>query len=275
MKGYALKRVLRILLLNSTLLFPEVVLSQSTLKLTTENWPPFVITNAFQIDGNAKDASQLPGFSIEIANHAIEEVGLTVHYDFQPFKRQIAETLRGHYDAMLVLLESDAPDLVYPQEGVGLIRNCFFVHKETIWEYNDITSLEGIELGVVSGYTYGVVDEYIASNLNGSVIAYDDDSDELLPHLVNLLERGRLTAVLEDENVMKAYLSSVEKQPDFFVAGCLEGDLAKIGFSPANLNAQALANAFDRQIKKMRDSGELKAILDQYNVSDWAELSND
>ncbi|WP_087016278.1 substrate-binding periplasmic protein [Thaumasiovibrio subtropicus] len=235
--------------------------SAESLKLTTEDWPPFAI-------GDNIHTNTLPGFSIEIVNTALARLGYQFSYELQPFKRQITATMHGQYDAMVVLLESDAPDLIFPKQGIGLIRNCFFTHKETVWSYDSPSSLASIRLGVVSGYTYGEIDAHIA-NASDSIFSVQQEEGDLFGKMVALMDRGRVSAVIEDEAVFGAYLESIDRKEDFLVVGCLEGDIAKIGFSPKMRGATALAEAFDAEMAVMRRSGVLQEILSKYHIEDW------
>jgi|GEM_PF-891689 len=234
-----------------------------TLTFTTGDWRPFVFEHA----GNIQ--AQMPGFSIEIVNAAFRNMGYNLEYQTGPFKRQIAETMSGEFAGMVGLQVSDAPQLIYPKEGIGEVRHCFYVRQKSRWHYQQPDSIRQIKLGIVSGYTYGEIDPHIAQYRNSNIYAYSGDEDKILYRLVTLLEMDHVDAVIEDKAVMDFYLVQSGQKHKFKLAGCLENQQAMVGFTPLDARAQQWADEFDIQIDSMRKSGQLKRILSRYGVSDW------
>lgn len=254
------------LALSSLLMFYSVHTQAESLLFTTEDWRPFVFADANNVQ------AQMPGFSVEIVNAAFRNMGYSIDYQPKPFKRQIKETQSGKYAGIVGLLASDAPNLVYPKEGVGEIRNCFYVGKHSRWHYEQPESLRQVVLGVVGGYTYGVIDSHIWQYRDSQIYVYSGDNDKALSRLTELLQAERINVVVEDEAVMEFYLIQSGQKDSVKQVGCLEAQPAMVGFTPKDSRAQQWADEFDIQLDSMRKSGELRRILSKYGVSDWSPI---
>ncbi len=251
------------LVLSSLLVLSSASSQAESLLFTTEDWRPFVFADELNVQ------AQMPGFSIEIVNAAFRNMGYSIEYEPKPFKRQIKETQSGKFAGIVGLLASDAPNLVYPKEGVGEIRNCFYVAKHSRWHFEQPESLRQVVLGIVGGYTYGVIDSHIWQYRDSQIYIYNGDGDKALPRLVELLQAERIDVVVEDEAVMDFFLVQTGQMNNVKQVGCLEAAPAMVGFTARDSRAQEWADEFDKQIDSMRKSGELRRILSKYGASDW------
>ncbi|SON52437.1 putative ABC transporter, periplasmic domain [Vibrio tapetis subsp. tapetis] len=254
------------LVLSSLLILSSGYSQAESLLFTTEDWRPFVFA------GETNVQAQMPGFSVEIVNAAFRNMGYSIEYEPKPFKRQIKETQSGKYAGIVGLLASDAPNLIYPKEGVGEIRNCFYVGKHSRWHYEQPESLRQVVLGVIGGYTYGVIDSHIWQYRDSQIYVYSGDNDKALSRLIELVQAQRVDVVVEDEAVMEFYLVQSGLKGNVKQVGCLDAEPAMVGFTPKDSRAQEWADEFDKQVDSMRKSGELRRILGKYGVSDWSPI---
>ncbi|MCL9783262.1 transporter substrate-binding domain-containing protein [Vibrio sp. S4M6] len=242
-------------------------LQAKPLIFATGDWRPYIFEKDDTVDDNR------PGFSIEIVDRAFEQMGYQITYKTPPFSRQILDTERGVYTALVGLLVSDAPNLIYPTESIGQVSNCFYAQNDNGWKFKEVSSLVAVKLGVISSYTYGVIDDYVAKNHSGNVIAISGSEENILKRLFRMLEAGRIDVVVEDRSVVSHYLENAGLVGQFKVVGCLGTVPAMIGFSPVLPESKELARQFSQEVQELRRSGELQQILNKYGIEDWKSKS--
>ena len=240
---------------------PQIAQSDQFL-FTTGDWRPYI----FEVNGTV-DAYK-PGFSIEIVNAVFNRMGHQITYKTAPFLRQIAETGNGKYLALAGIYQQEAPELLYPQEPIGMTQNCFYTKTSNSWIFSDIGQLAGIVIAIIDGYVYGEIDGYLESE-NEKIIALTGDETKMMERLVGLVEIDRAQAFVQDTAVAEYYFKSKGIQHQFKSAGCLSSIPSMIGFAPNDPRSIKLIREFDRQISKLRESGELELILSKYGFSDW------
>lgn len=222
---------------------------------------------------NGDPASDKPGYTIEIAKAVFEKAGLTLDYQTKgwTWDRSIAEARKGSIDGIIGAAKEDAPDFVFPEECIGIQVQTFFVKKGNAWRFKGIESLKAVKLGVISGYAYGDdVDAYIKANLDKPAVQVLQD-DNALELNVKKLGAGRIDVIIEDGAVFHAKIAELKMSDQFEVAGDTASPKpAYITFSPAKkATSEKYAKLLSDGIKAMRASGELKKILDKYQISDW------
>lgn len=232
------------------------------LTFTTGDWPPYIFESNGTVDAN------MPGFSIEIVNAVFAKLGHSITFKTAPFLRQISETGQGKYLALAGTYREEAPKLLFPQEPIGMTQNCFYTSVNNPWYFKDLKQLSSIKIAVVSGYTYGKIDSYIATRKE-NFVKISGSEQHMMSRLVKLLEYGRVTAFIQDAAVAEYFFRQEGIEDQYKSAGCLEPIPSMIGFAPNDPRSQGFANAFDREITKLRESGELERILVKYGVSDW------
>ncbi|WP_341661368.1 transporter substrate-binding domain-containing protein [Vibrio sp.] len=240
-----------------------VGLQAKPLTFATGDWRPYIFEKNDTLDVNH------PGFSIEIVDRVFAKLGYQITYKTPPFSRQLVDTERGVYAALVGLIVSDAPDFIYPTESVGQINNCFYTRNGNEWKFNGIPSLDAVNLGVINSYSYGVIDDYVGQNRTGNVIAISGSEENMLERLFSMLEAGRIDVVIDDSSVVTHYLKSASLTDQFQVVGCLGAVPAMIGFSPALPESKELAQKFSLGVQELRHSGELQEILNKYGIVDW------
>lgn len=211
-----------------------------------------------------------PGFSIEIVKSVFTKAGYQVKFVALPFTRQITMTIEGKFAGLVGLYKSDAPDLKYPREPIAMTKNCFYVIPDNNWKYMDLTSLKSIKLGVINGYTYGVIDDYVEKNkVSPNVTIVAGLETDMVGRLFQLLISKRLDTFPEDESVVNYHLSKRIDKIEVKQAGCLPKEPAFIGFSPKLKSVDEVTKLFDLAIVEMRKTGALQKILTKYGASDW------
>jgi polar amino acid transport system substrate-binding protein len=232
------------------------------LSFMSGDWRPYVFEENGTID------SKTPGFSIEIINTVFAKMGHDIVYVTAPFLRQIKNVEQGKHVALVGVYRQEAPKLIFPKEPIGMTRNCFYVKTGSKWKYERVDNLSEVKIAVISGYTYGEIDDYLTSN-NSNILAISGNETEMMQRLTKLVDIGRVTAFVQDVAVTEYFLKTEGMQGRYKTAGCMEGIASMLGFAPNDSRIAGFVIEFDQQVVKMRASGELRQILDKYGISDW------
>ena len=235
-----------------------------TLTFTTGDWRPYI----FEASGTVDPAR--PGYSIEIVNAAFEGLGHQITYKTAPFLRQIQEVEKGTFTALAGVYQEEAPKLIFPNEAIGLTRNCFFAKPDQSWEYSGVESLLSATIAVVDGYIYGDIDDYLETG-GGRVIKLIGSETDMMKRLTELVDIDRATAFVQDFAVADYFFRSAGLSGRYKAVGCLPHIEIKIGFSPNDKRSAGFSREFDVQIDKLRRTGALQTILDRYDVRDWKQ----
>lgn len=232
------------------------------LSFTTGDWRPYI----FEEKGTV--SSKTPGFSIEIVNAVFAKLGYEIVYKTAPFLRQIQDVERGDFTALVGVYQTEAPNLIYPQEPIGMSRNCFYTKAGRTWKFKSLKDLSSVRIAVVGGYTYGEIDSYIKAN-SERVIKLKGNEARMMMRLTKLVEIDRVTAFVQDVAVADYFFERTGLKGRFQKAGCLPVIASMIGFSPKDPRAPGFVKKFDIEIARLRRSGKLVKILSKYGIADW------
>jgi polar amino acid transport system substrate-binding protein len=232
------------------------------IKITGEKWPPY---------NNYVNNTSKPGFMFEIISHIFDENRYTFDYSERPWARAVMDTRDGKFHALIGPGKGDAPDFVFPSEAIGFTVNSFWVKKESPWIFEGMQSLPQVTVGGLLGMTYGEeIDKYIEINKkNNNLIDLISGQDYLRRNFVKL-EKGRIDTVIDDLIVVKYFLKQTNQEDKFKSAGIVKNGYGiYLAFSPKYPNAKEMADMIGKGVKKLRESGKLKIILEKYGVTDW------
>ena len=228
-----------------------------TIVVSADEWCPY----------NCAPDSPAPGYVIELVQRIFSANGYSVKYVVKPWERALHETRIGYVDAVVGAIPSEAPGLVYPDMECGLSRNGLF-SSDPEWRYSGGGSLEGLVFGVASGYSYGeVIDGFIAT---GRLHVEAMSGETPLETNIKMLLRGRIDGIVADTSVAAYTAREMGVADAIHYGGSPDpGSLLYVAFSPDAENSQMFARMFSEGLDKLRSSGELKAILAKYNLTDW------
>ena len=203
------------------------------------------------------------GFTVDIARAALESEGHKVVHKNLPYDRALVEAESGRIDAVMPTFKGEAPNFVFPSSAVSLTEYCFYVPEDEPRRYSGLDSIENMRFVATSGYSYGEdMDAYISNNQDERVILIG--GDDVSNRLREIVRRGRVDALLDDRLLFDSSQNSV----GLVNAGCLEdrhaGYLALSPEHPGRSNA--IAQAFDRGIRTLREDGQLCKILAKYRL---------
>lgn len=239
------------------------LISADTIRLVADPWCPY----------NCDPDSERAGFMVDIAKTVLEAQGHRVEYHRRPWVRALQEARDGDFHGVIGATRLEAPDFIFPDLAQGQAVNAFWTLAESPWQYLEPGSLEGRQLAVIAGYSYGeAIGRMLEDERHRPFITRLHGVTPLRNGL-RMLERGRIEVLLEDEHVMSYQLRQSGQAEKFRQAGYVpaQPDTARvyIAFSPAHDRSADYAREITDGVARLRASGELARILAAYGVSDW------
>jgi|AGTN01.1.fsa_nt_gi ABC-type amino acid transport/signal transduction systems, periplasmic component/domain len=211
-----------------------------------------------------------PGYGVEAATEIFAKAGHKVEYAVAPWGRSLEDCLHGTIDAVIGAAPVDSPDLVFPEQPIGVWDTTFVVAKGRPWRYTGADSLPAVKLGGIIGYIYmEPVGAYVEANKGDRNKVDLVGARQPLEQNLRKLVAGRIGATMEARTVLDYNLRELGLQDAVDFAGSTEGGSVYIAFSPKHPKAREYARILDEGLREMRASGRLKQILDRYGVKDW------
>lgn len=221
-------------------------------------------------------ASGRKGFMVDIAERIFARAGHTLVFAAVPWSRALMNAENGSNDGVVGIYfsQADDKDFVVPDEELGISINSLIVRNNSRWRYTGVNSLRSMILGVIADYDYGELNPYIEElkAAHSNALQITSGNDVLQQNLRKLL-LGRITVTVEDTVVAHYVARQIGVDDQLRVAGAIEPkNRVGIAFSAKKPNAADHARLLSEGIVSLRQSGELKAILDTYAVTDWKVL---
>lgn len=215
------------------------------------------------------ESGQPPGYVVDIVKRLFDAPTMPVTVAYSSWTAAVERTRSGSYSVALTPAHSEAPDFIFPSEAIGVQRFCFFRKNDSAWTYAGPDSLKAHKIGLLRDASMAELNDWVNAPENAERLDFVNLAKGTEANF-RKLAAGRVTLVIEDEAVAGFFLKN-NPQP-VAKAGCLAGEQIYFGVSPTLGDAgRALAAKFDTGIKTLRASGELKAILDNYGLTDWKQ----
>lgn len=235
------------------------------LRLEGDVWAPYVMDSA---DGRR-------GFMVDVAERALTRAGYQVSFAAVPWSRALLNVERGTVDGVVGIYatQAHAKGLVWVEEELGVSINTFYARQDSGWRYTGLSSLDAVRLAVIANYDYGELNAYVERLRQvGDLRLQVSSGNDVLQRNLRMLLADRVDVVVDDALVV----DYVARHMDGDVAGRLRAvgtveprNRVGIAFAAQNPRAAEFAQALSDGIRKLRQSGELKTILDRYEVKDW------
>ena len=223
----------------------------------------------YQCDPKKEDGKI--GFMSELAEVIFKKEGHTVHFTTLPFRKSVKQTEEGVYDAVVCNI-GHSKELLFSTQRTGVLQQTFFIKKGNPWKYKGIESLESAVIASVIGYDLSAFspeyEAYLQKKRETNAVQYIGGENFILRN-AKKIQAGRVTTYNEDAGLFNYVTMKAGIQDEFTTAGMLGENSLYMGFSPKNSNSAQYVEIFDRGIKALRESGELKSILAPYGAEDW------
>lgn len=233
------------------IVIPGNLTAQETVRLTNGEWPPFL-------------SEKLPEYGLvsQIVNEAFKLEGITVKYDFFPWKRSYEVAKAGRWDGSVVWRHSsERAKAFYFSDAVIAADRVFFHRKDVRFDWKNFDDLKDVSVGLTHGYAYG--DDFEAAVKEKNIKTITDITD-----LVNFRKLlGKRITVFACEKEVGDYLLRQNFSPK---------EIGLITYHPKPLNSDPLylllnkknkrnkkrLEIFNRGLAKLRAAGRVKQILD-------------
>lgn len=238
-----------------------LIVFADTITLVADAWCPY----------NCEPSSvSHPGYAVEIAKELFKQAGHQLDYQIVPWTEAVAGTKSGQYTGLICALRRDVPDFIFPEEELGHLSNDFVIRAGEKWKFTNMDSLKSIRLGIVDGYSYGrVLDSYISEKSDSDRVQKASGHQPAKINLNKLLQNN-IDVLVEDKDTI-VYTAKEMGISNKIVFVGQEGNVVPlyIAFAPNQPHAKDYAKILSEGIKKMREEGQLKEILEKYELSDW------
>lgn len=217
---------------------------------------------------NGDPDAERPGYMIELAEAIFEPRGYEIDYAVMPWARSLLNVSQGIDDCVVGAYIEDAPDFIFPSTHWGEDQTLFWKRHDSDWTYEDLSSLEDITVGLIHGYAYErAFDNHMEAAPDGAEFI---SANNALEQNIHKLRLGRIDVTVESRLVMEAKLQELGLEGEIVPAGRLgDPDPMYMACSPKNPDSERYARWIDSGTRKLRESGELQAILERYGIEDW------
>lgn len=219
-----------------------------TIKAAYGDWPPFF------------DAETESGAALEITQAAFASQGYSLQLYHAPWARVNIGVKNQQYDITLgawwtteraAMFDFSQP---YFENAIKFIKR-----KDDTFEYRNLTSLKGKNIGVIRGYGYD--DAFLtADNFQRT------ETNSLLSNVKKLINH-RISLTLEDELVARTTISRTEPHllsQITFSNTALTIKPLYIAVASDNPRADAIITAFNKGLAQIQSNGTLERILKPY-----------
>ncbi len=253
-------------------IFIASVIQTSTTAKAEQSDDVITLVSDYYCPFNCKDSDEKKGILIDIVSEAFRPHGIKVEYKNIPWSRAIADTRAGKYTAIIGAARQEAPDFIFPAIPQITAHFIFYTLKDSSWyyDYHEKAILDKISFGAVNDYSYNKeIDSYIAKNKkNPSKVQLAYGEDAIGMNIQKLLS-GRVDAVLEENMVIRNYITEHNLEDKLRPAGVLLEDTSSflfIAFSPKNPDSKKYARILDQETLNMIYSGRIAEIMKNYKV---------
>lgn len=216
--------------------------------VSPNGYPPYLITSENQPSGIMWEVMSLIG----------QRLGYTIVPERVPRKRVDRMLLDGLIDATPRAVEwTSKPDRFVFTDPVVPIKEVLFIPAESDLDYHSPKDLFSRTIVTHLGYQYPILQEHFdAGKIQRFDVARDRDMFTFAFH------GNRFDALIADRLVGQWILREEGLQDKFRISN--EG-ISEVGFRiMLRKEWQDFAEAFNRELKKIRENGELDAILANY-----------
>ncbi|WP_223271671.1 substrate-binding periplasmic protein [Colwellia hornerae] len=242
------------------LLFTAMLLpaDAATVSIRADDW--------FPMNGDPSGKEQ--GYMIDMATAIFTAAGHTVDYKVMPWERAVKSVREGQFDCVVGAYPEDAPDFIFPTVSWGMDGTGYYVKNESAWQFTGFDSLLSQKVGVISGYAYG--EEFDALIKSRPDVFKDVSGKDALEKNFKKLANNRIDVVVESVAVANAKLKALGFNSTLKIAGTnSEKAPIYIACSPVKSTSKMYIELVEKGTVTLRESGQLKVILDKYGLKDW------
>ena len=217
--------------------------------------------------------SEYDGYVIDTVKMIFKKSPYELKIKTYPWSRAIKLVRDGKAHAILSPARMEAPDLLFPENEIGIQKMCFFTKMESKWEYSGIESLGNLKIGIAYDTSIEELNSYIAQN---------SDQFDFMPYngtyIVNSLKKldaGRFDTFLFTHNTTLYEMKMLGMENKYRLAGCVSSAKIYMAFSPEKSQTsrvERMIKYFDKKIAELKRGNKITQIMRRYDLEDWQEI---
>ena len=216
------------------------------------------------------DETDQQGIMHDVLRAAFKDSDYTLSFAYIPYGRIIEDTLAGKYTGATFAGEANSPDFFFVDCFTMINRVHFAVPKGSNWSYTGPQSLKTVRLGIPTGFRTSnkEIDAYIEANkLDPMRIMLASGATPAAAQKENLqrLLAGRLDVMLVGSLSFSRIAHEMDATDRIRLAPTPIAEFHNhIAFSPKAPDVKKLRTFVQQRVLEMIASGELAAILKNY-----------
>jgi len=221
-----------------------------SLNLTATHWCPYVC----QRDGGAV---------AKYVGEILARYNVSLNIRVVPWSRAIDQAKQGVSDGLLTVGATEAKALSYTHTPIGYYQTCFITQRNNQWSYEKPLRLDGVTLGLVQGYAYGVeLNSLVEKKLDAIFMI---SGSNVLPRLISLLYKNRVDIIALDirefQRILESHLMGAMRLKP---VGCLTPEPYYLALNRALLGRGQLIKVLDKAFAVPANQRRLQFLLDNF-----------
>lgn len=200
---------------------------------------------------DSKNGDEIIGFDIDIAKMVTKNLGYELEIKNMDFKGVIPSVTQKQADFAMSGINPDPERAKSVDFSVPYYES---KHSVVFLEDTKLQTAEDLK-GKTIGVQLGSTQEKEADKLKDVTV----EKRNKIPELVQELKSGRMDAALIEESVAKGYLENDNTLNSFLLPNTKE-----VSYVVAFPKDSPLKEKFDKELKKLKESGELKKLEDKW-----------
>jgi len=227
----------------------------STVRLVTQEYPPYIQTADGSVDGVA----------VRVVSRAFAKLGYDVEIEVLPWARALYKVRTGLADGIFTIFKTSEREtfLDYSQQ-VLFQQEIRVVHRSNVRIFED--AIQSFDFGayssvcVINQFSYGSrIDTALAQNQFDQVLRLT-----LAPQCLRMLESGRARLWISNYFGARALINQLNMKDMVTInPHPIEDTPSYIAFSKAK-ELSTLRDQFDHALADMKATGEYQAIVDDF-----------
>lgn len=241
--------------LHIWLLLPSLVLNTvvaaDSLRIASEEWPPFIYAENGEIKGADK----------EITEHLLRQLGYQVEWNLKPWRRVLRDVEEGSADAILDIAPHPRhlDTYLFTTEPLSTHDTMLFHDLRRPYAFRNLDDLTGLIIGVSPGYLYNN-DRFVTSDafFREPAPTFEANMQKLVRGRIDMVAMSRPVGLYTSRALGISHRISYHPEPlshsDFYLA---------FHRSPV---WEEPARAFSQVLKAFKTTEEYKQILHRYRL---------
>ena len=235
--------------------------TQATITLGNVNYCPYAC--------GVEEASEHPGYMVELATEVGDLVGIDIKRIIAPFSRIQKIATNGRIAGFF--LYGDTQDLTHflKTDISVLLQPCFFVNHDDPWNYQNEGSLEMRQLGLVQGYGYPMmINNFVERKKNDPLRPQFISSEKPQTQNIRKLVGDRVDTLYDTLMVINWTAEQIGLSDRIRPAGCPSKQILRANtvISKNYPNAELLVKEINRGYRLIKQTGRIEALKKKYNI---------